>query len=354
MKKSTSTNSTKRTFVRLICTTLFVSLLSTSIHSQDYRYISAYMNDFGKNEMFINKSLMDYSVSIVEKQMASRSKATAGKIIEKLESININLRTNNKGFENNTSLRDSFIRMNQKTIESLLNGSLILNDYDYQSTLTLEQIGENFTRKEKDQNSYYQELRNYDKSKKAFGHQYNVSLKTNNGKNVLEYNTVQNMMFYKTNVIDQKLTSAITARDKKGFFDCLNSLDVMHEATLVRTTQFNESFKDNTLNVANINYSNFINGQKAKFANLFNDYVDEYTALQALKNSNVQPTNESVNYYNAVVRSYNTKKNAFYEVYNTIQSAKKVLYDSWFVSNSAFLKNNGEFENIHDVYVITK
>ena len=128
----------------------------------------------------------------------------------------------------------------------------------------------------------------------------------------------------------------------------------MHEATLVRTTQFNESFKDNTLNVANINYSNFINGQKAKFANLFNDYVDEYTALQVLKNSNVQPSTESVNYYNTLVRSYNTKKNAFYEVYNTIQSAKKVLYDSWFVSNSAFLKNNGEFENIHDVYVITK
>lgn len=354
MKNSTITTSTKRNIARLMYTTLFVTLISTSIHSQDYRYITAYMDDFGKNEMFINKSLMDYSVSIVEKQMASRSKATAGKIIEKLESININLRTNNKGFENNTSLRDSFIRMNQKTIESLLNGSLILNDYDYQSTLSLAQIDENFTRKEKDQNSYYQELRNYDKSKKAFGHQYNMSLKTNSGKNVLEYNAIQNMMFYKTNVIDQKLTNAITARDKKGFSDCLNSIDVLHEATMVRTTQFHDSFKDNTLNNANINYSNFIIGQKAKFATLFNEYADEYTALQALKNSNVQPTNESVNHYNSVVRSYNAKKNAFYEVYNTIQSAKKVLYDGWFVSNSAFLKNNGEFDNIHDVYVVTK
>ena len=351
MKNSTITNSIKNNLLIMICLVLF-GLVPTTLHSQDYRFINAYMDDFGKNEMFVKKSLMDYSASIVETQLASRSKATAGKIIEKLEDINSNLRNNNKGFENNTMLRDSFIKMNQKTIESLLNGSLILNDYDYQSTLSLTEIGVNFNQKEKNLASYFQELKDYEKTKKAFGTKYNMNFKSPTGKNVLEYNANQNMLFYKINVIDQKLTSVIVAKDKKGFLECLNSIAVMHEAMIVKTNQYKDNFKDNTLNVANIKYSDFINGQKAKFANLFNEYVDEYNALQALKNSSTQQTNETIANYNTVVRSYNAKKNSFYEVYNTIQTAKKVLYDSWFVTNGTFLKNNGEFENIHDKYVV--
>ncbi|WP_291131118.1 hypothetical protein [Flavobacterium sp. UBA7682] len=354
MKNSSFKNILKNNLSSILCLILLVGFAPTSLYSQDYRYINAYMDDFGKNEMFIKKSLMDYSVTIVETQLASRSKATAGKIVEKLESINANLRNNNKGFENNTLLRDSFIKMNQKTIESLLNGSLILNDYDYQSTLSLAEIGVNFNQKEKDLASYYDEMKSYEKNKKAFGTKYNINFKSSNGKNVLEYNAYQNILFYKINVIDQKLTTVIKARDKKGFTDCLNSITVMHEATMVKTTQYNDNFKDNTLNNANIKYSNFINGQKAKFANLFNEYVDEHNALQVLKNSNASQTNETVANYNKVVRNYNAKKNSFYEVYNTIQSAKKILYDSWFVTNGTFLKNNGEFENIHSKYVVSE
>lgn len=353
MKFSTHKNSLHSNLLTMICLMLLVGL-PTSAHSQDYRNINAYMDDFGKNEMFVKKSLMDYSVTIVESQLASRSNAAAGKIIEKLESMNANLRNNNKGFENNTSLRDSFIKMNQKTIASLLNGSLILNDYEYQSTLSLSEIGINLNQKEKDLVSYYEEMKSYEKSKKAFGNQYNMILKSSNSKNVLEYNALQNVLFYKINVIDQKLTSVISARDKKGFSDCLNSITDMHQATLAKTTQYSDTFKDNTLNAANIKYSNFINDQRAKFANLFNDYVDEYNALQILKNSKAPQTNETVANYNQVVRNYNTKKNSFYTVFNTLQTAKKVLYDSWFVTNGTFLKNNGEFENIHDKYVVTK
>ncbi|WP_284651747.1 hypothetical protein [Flavobacterium terrisoli] len=352
MKNSTLKNSIKSNQLTMICLVLFFALAPTSSYSQDYRFIDAYMDDFGKNEMFVKKSLMDYSITIVESQLSSRSSATAGKIIEKLESMNANLRNNNKGFENNTLLRDSFIKMNQKTIESLLNGSLILNDYDYQSTLSLTEIGVNLNQKEKDLASYFQELKDYEKSKKVFGTQYHMTLKSSHGKNVLEYNALQNVLFYKINVIDQKLTSVITARDKKGFFDCLNSITVMHQAAMAKTTQYNNNFKDNTLNAANIKYSNFINDQRAKFANLFNEYVDEYNALQTLKNSKAPQTNETVANYNQVVRSYNSKKNAFYAVFNTIQTTKKVLYDSWFVTNGTFLKNNGEFENIHDKYAV--
>ncbi|WP_396195708.1 hypothetical protein [Flavobacterium sp.] len=353
MKNSIPQKKYKNHLFGLIGLILF-GLIPTFNHAQDYRFINAYMDDFGKNEMFVKKSLMDYSISIVETQLASRSQSTAGKIIEKLESINVNLRINNKGFENNTLLRDSFIKMNQKTIESLLNGSLILNDYEYQSTLTLDEIGINLSQKESDQANYFGAIKNYESSKKAFGTQYNINFKSPVGKNVLEYNAHQNMLFYKINVIDQKLTSVILARDKKGFADCLNSIEIMHQATIVKTTLYNNNFKDNSLNKANIKYSHFINGQKAKFANLFNDYVDEYNVLQALKNSKAPQTNETVANYNKTVRSYNIKKNSFYEVYNAIQSAKKVLYNSWFVTNSTFLKNNGEFENIHDKYVVNQ
>jgi len=40
----------------------------------------------------------------------------------------------------------------------------------------------------------------------------------------------------------------------------------------------------------------------------------------------------------------------FYLAYDTIQTDKKALYSSWFTTNSAFLKNNGEFEDLHDAY----
>jgi len=351
MKNAISQKGLKNNFLSLI-SLVFFGFFTSFLEAQDYRFINAYMDDFGKNEMFVKKSLMDYSISIVETQLASRSRSTAGKIIEKLESINVNLRINNKGFENNTMLRDSFIKMNQKTIESLLNGSLILNDYEYQSTLTLEEIGINLSQKENDLANYFEAMKSYENSKKTFGTQYNINFKTPTGKNVIEYNAKQNMLFYKINVIDQKLTSVITARDKKGFADCLNRIGIMHQTTLVKTLQYNNHFTDNSLNVANIKYSNFIFDQKAKFANLFNEYVDEYNLLQTLKNSNTPQTNESNANYNKVVRSYNAKKNMFYEVYNSIQTAKKALYDSWFVTNSKFLKNNGEFENIHEKYVV--
>jgi hypothetical protein len=346
MKNLTTQNSTK-SILSQICFILFVGFFPTAIHSQNYRTIDAYLEDFGKNEMFVKKALMDYTVTIVESQLDSRSKVTANRIIEKIENINTLLRKNDKGFEGNTMLRDSFIKMNEKTVQSLKNGSLILNDYDYQSNLPLMEIAENLNRKENEMMNYYDELENYENDKKFFGTCYRFRFKNPVGKNILEYNAQQNIMFYKLNVMDEKLTKVIKAMDKKGFADCMNMIAVMHQEIMLKTAQYNNYFKDNSLNQANIQYATFISNQQAQLGSLFNDYVTEYEALQALKNSNAPETAESVAAYNETVRSYNAKKNMFYSVYNKIQDTKKTMYDNWYLVNADFLKRNGEFDNIH-------
>jgi hypothetical protein len=326
---------------------LFVGILSTNLHSQNYRTIDAYLEDFGKNEMFIKKALMDYTVTIVESQLDSRSKVTSQRIVEKIENINKILKTTDKGFQGNTSLRDSFIKMNERTMQSLKNGSLILTDYDYQSNLSLPEIGENLNRKEQEMMNYYQELENYEKDKKYFGTCYKFHFKSPVGKNILEYNAQQNILFYKLNVMDEKLTKVITAMDRKGFMDCMNMIALMHEQIMLKTAQYNNYFRDNSLNEANIEYSTFINNQQAQLADLFNEYVTEYESLQALKNSKAPETNENVAQYNQTVRTYNAKKNAFYAVFDKLQATKNTMYNNWFVTNAEFLKHNGEFEALH-------
>ena len=350
MKKSTIKSGQKNNLQTLIFFFLFVGLLPTIMYSQEYRTINAYMDDFAKNELYVKKSLMDYSVSIVESQLYSRTKYTADRIVTKLENMNTILRINNKGFEGNTLLRDSFIKLNQKTIDCLKNGSLILNDYDYQSNLSIPEIGENFSRKESQLIAYYQQLKNYELDKRNFALCYKLHLNVNKRKNILEYNAYQNILFYKMNVMDEKLTSVINAKDKKGFSDCMDMITLMHQQILDKTSEYKYEFKDTSLNDANIEYSNFIAGQKEKLTDLFNNYVDEYNALQALKNSSQPETNETTAAYNYAVKSYNIKKNLFYAVFNNLQSTKEKLYDNWLTINSAFLKNNGQFDSLYEKY----
>jgi len=353
MENITTTNSTKANFAVRVFLFLFAGLMPAISSSQNYRTIDAYMDDFGKNEMFIKKALMDYTITIVESHLDSRSKTTAARIIDKLNNINNVLKKTDKGFEGNTMLRDSFIKMNELTIKSLSNGSLILNDYDYQSSLSLPEIGENLNRKEAEMMAYYKGLQTYDSDKRQFGLQYKLHFKKPVGKNILEYNAFQNILFYKLNVMDEKLTKVVAAMDRKGFNDCMNMISLMHLDIMTKTGEYRNYFKDNSLNQANIEYANLINGQGGKLTNLFNDYATAYETLQAVKKSaaaEAPETPESIGVYNEAVRDYNTKKNLFYAVFNDIQKTKDMAYDRWLVVNATFLKNNGEFENIHDKY----
>lgn len=352
MKNSTFQNSPKSNLLIQVCFFLLVGLIPTISNSQNYRTIEAYMDDFAKNELYVKKSLMDYSVSIVESQLYSRTKVTAIRIIEKLENINTILKTTNKGFEGNTLLRDSFIKLNQKTIDCLKNGSLVLNDYDYQSSLSLTEIGENLSTKESHLIAYYQELKKYEQDKRSFAMCYKMRFKNNMSKNILEYNAYQNILFYKMNVMDEKLTYVINAKDKKGFSDCMNLIAFTREEVMVKTSEYRTEYKDTSLNDANIEYADFIAGQREKLTALFNTYVDEYNTLQALKNSKQPETSESIATYNNTVKSFNTKKNLFYIVFNDIQTTKDKMYDSWLTTNSTFLKNNSKFDSLYEKYAI--
>ncbi|WP_293874828.1 hypothetical protein [Flavobacterium sp.] len=351
MKNSTITISHVFNSLLLICSFLIIGLMPTISQSQNYRTIDAYMDDFVKNELFVKKSLMDYSITIVESQMYSRTKTTAVRIIEKLEKINTIMRNSKNGFEGNTMLKDGFIKMNQKTIDCLQNGSLILNDYEYQSSLPLSQISENLNRKENELITYYQELKNFEITKKTFALNNRIHLNGKNRKNILEYNAYQNILFYKMNVIDEKLTAVINAKDKKGFSDCLDVIALMHQEIIIKTNLYKNDYKDTTLNDANVAYSNFIVGQKDKLNDLFNSYADAYNALQQLKNPLHPQTNLNIDAYNNAVKTFNINKNLFYTVFNSIQLNKVKMYNNWLTTNSSFLKNNGQFESIYDRYV---
>lgn len=355
MKNITTQNSTKSNLLVRTSFILLVGFLPALLHSQNYRTIDAYVEDFGKNEMFIKKALMDYTITIVESQLDSRSKTTASRIIDKINNINNVLKRADKGFEGNTLLRDSFIKMNELTIESLNNGSLILNDYEYQSNLSLPEIGENLNKKEAAMMAYYKGLQSYEQDKRTFGLSFKLHFKKPVGKNILEYNAFQNILFYKLNVMDEKLTKVVAAVDKKGFDDCMNMISLMHQDIMAKTAAYRNYFNDNSLNQANVEYANLINNQAIQFSSLFTAYSAAFETLQQLKkstNAEAADTAESVSVYNEAVKDFNTKKNLFYAVFNDIQRTKDAMYDKWLVVNATFLKNNGEFENLHDKYAI--
>lgn len=115
MKNFTLKNSPKSN-IKTLLFILFVGLAPTLTTAQNYRTIDAYMDDFGKNELFLKKTFMDYTVTIVESQLYSRTQTTVVRIVEKLEKLNNILKARDKGFEGNTMLRDSFIKMNEKLL----------------------------------------------------------------------------------------------------------------------------------------------------------------------------------------------------------------------------------------------
>lgn len=293
---------------------------------------------------------MDYSNSIIENQLESRSLATSIRITEKLKSINANIKQNDKGFENNTLLRDSFIKLNEKTIECLSNGTLIMNDYISQSQNSVVEISKNLKERELALISYFEEIKRFEKSKKEFGKMNNINIKNFSGNNILEYNAYQNILFYKINVIDEKLNASIINVNKDDFAATINALDNIYQEVLLKTSQYKSIINDTSLNSENIAYSNFIYSQKKKIIPLFNDFVNEYTALQKLKKIPPIDTKESIERYNLAVKSYNLKKNNLFNMLDVIQKNKKTMYNNWFAVNRTFLKNNIKIADIYESY----
>lgn len=337
--------------------TLLLFITSTISFSQEdnsigYRTLKAYVDDFAKNELYIKKSLIEYSNTIIENQLESRSVSTSKKIIEKLKNINSIIRQNDKGFEKNTLLRDSFIKMNEKTIECLSNGTLIMNDYVLLSQLSVSEINTTLSKREVALKSYFEELRQFEKSKKEFGRMNNIKIKSLTGENVLEYNAYQNVLFFKINVLDEKINASIISINDNDFKESINALDNAYLDVISKTTLYKSTFVDTSLNNENLTYSYFIHSQKKKIIPVFNDFSTAFISLQKLKKTTNNLSQESTEAYNVAVKSYNLKKNALFDILDVLQKNKKIMYNKWLVVNRTFLKNNVKFTDIYEGYTV--
>lgn len=329
----------------------WILFCSSILFAQNYRNAKAYINDFGKNELFVKESLMEYSKSIIDFTPDSRVSTTLERIYLKLEDINENLLRNDVGIDGDTGLRDAFIRLNNKTVELLKNKSLKLNDYHLQSGLDYSEIFKNFAYKELEVSKYYSEILAYENAKKEFGLKHKIIIRNFNKRNVFEYNAYQNLIFYKLNILDDKLVQLLKFRDSEKVMECMNFMSGVAQESLVKTDIYKDDYEDKSMIEANTEYIQFILKQNETLLPLFQQYVTVYEDFQKLKKKFLE-SNEQINVedYNAEVRRYNEIKNTFFDTLYEIQVKKSDLVKRWYITNSQFLKNNIEFEDLYEKF----
>ncbi len=320
-------------------------------NAQSYRNAKAYINDFGKNELFVKESLMEYSTAIIDASPDARIQNTLERIYTKLEDMNINLLKNDIGISGDTNLRDAFIKLNNKTITLLKNKSLKLNDYKVQSGLDYSEIYKNFAYKEFEISKYYLEILNYESSKKEFGLKYKISIRNYNKKNVFEYNAYENLIFYKLNVLDEKITQLFKYRNTPDVIECTNFMTNLAEESLIKTDIYKNDFTDTSLNDINIEFVNFMLKQNETLLPLYQQYITVYEDFQKFKNKFLEDNNSiKVEDYNNEVQRYNDTKNKFFNTLYENQLAKRELLKRWYITNSNFLKNNIQFEDLYEKF----
>lgn len=313
--------------------------------AQNYRSPKAYIDDFERNEHFLRESLIEYTAAVINISPDNRANSTLERIFKKLENVNTILLRNDKGVMGDVVLRDAFIRMNTRTIALLRNKVLILNDYAEQSALDYPQILKNFNYKEKELTAYYKGLIEYQNEKKEFAQKYNISIREEiKTKNAFESNAYQNLIFYKMNVLDDKLTAVLKGKDIEKAKEAFVYLQNIGKECLSKTESFKNDFKDNSLNNANVDYTNFLMKQQETLLTPYANYATAALALEKAKaDKNISDAN-----YNAVVRDFNNSKNLFFDLQYKVQLRKKEMLDRWYITNSKWIKNNTEFEGLKE------
>jgi len=334
-------------------TIIFILLCETTL-AQDYRNAKAYINDFGKNELFVKESLMEYSTAIIDASPDTRIQTTLERIYTKLEDININLLKNDIGIDGDTGLRDAFIKLNNKTITLLKNKSLKLNDYRAQSGLEYSEIYKNFAYKESEITKYYSEILNYESSKKDFGMKYRILIRNYNKKNVFEYNAYENLIFYKLNVLDEKLTQLFKYKNSNDVSECVNFMTSIAEESLIKTDIYKNDFTDTSLNDINIEFVNFILKQNETLLPMYQQYVTVSEDFQKIKAKFLEANSAiKTEDYNNEAKRFNEIKNTFFNTLYATQTKKIELLKRWYTTNSNFLKNNIEFEDLYEKFTNT-
>lgn len=337
MKKVTKNASV---FVTLLCV-----CLTTIGNAQNYRNPKAYIEDFQRNEDFLKESLIEYTSAVINSAADYRTQSTLDRIFKKLESVNTILLRNDKGMMGDVTLRDAFIRMNSRTITLLRNKVLILNDYSAQAALDYPQLLKNFSNKEKELSGYYKGLIDYENEKREFAAKYAVIIKEEiKTKNAFESNAYQNIIFYKMNVLDEKLTQLLKEKNIEKVKECFSYMQSVGMECTQKTDEYRDDFKDTSLNNANVNLINFMVKQKEILQTPYINYVMAANELEKVKAD--KTISDSA--YNAEVRLYNMHKNNFFDTLYEVQVRKKEMVDAWYKTNSRWIKNNTEFENLKD------
>lgn len=344
-----STSNLKSVYYRLL---LFAFLFCYQIGiAQNYRNAKAYITDFGRNELFVKESLMEYSTSIIDASPDDRVQTTLERIYKKLEDVNENLTKNDKGVYGDTDLRDAFIKLNNKTITLLKNKSLKLNDYQVQSNLDYSEIFKNYAYKEFEIAKYYTEILNYESTKKDFGLKYQINIRNFNKTNVFEYNAYQNLIYYKLNILDDKLIQLFKYKNIDKVIECINFITGVARESLTKTDLYKDDFKDTSLNDANVELINFFLKQNETLLPLYQEYILVYEDFQKIKAKFLENNSiMRVEDYNLEVKRYNKAKNTFFDALQENQIIKSELLKRWYVTNSLFLKNNIEFENLYEKF----
>lgn len=331
---------------------LTLLLFFQNCFSQNYRNPKAYIQDFGKNELFVKEALMEYSASIVNANPDERIAINLERLYLKLTDINVNLYKNDKGINGDLELRNSFIKLNEETIKLLKNKSLKLNDYQFQSALDYPDIIKNFANKELEIKKYYSEIINYENSKKEFGLKYNIIIRYYKQKNVFEYDGYQSLIFYKLNVLDEKFIELIKNKDFMKAKECMDYITQIGNESLIKTDRFEKDFTDTSLNETNIEFIHFIMKQKQELLPLYKNYIETAENFQILKGKMEGNNNtEALESYNIEVRKYNKAKNDFFDTLYSIQIKKQQIVMQWYITNSEFLKRNIEFEDLYEKFV---
>lgn len=311
--------------------------------AQNYRSPKAYIDDFARNEDFLKESLVEYTAAVINISPENRANSTLERIFKKLENVNTILLRNDKGIMGDVVLRDAFIKMNTRTISLLKNKVLILNDYSAQSLLDYPQILKNFSYKEKELVNYYKGLIDYENEKREFAQKYNIVIKEEiKTKNAFESNAYQNLVFYRMNVMDDKLSLLLKERNLENVKQCFAFMQTVATECIQKTESYKGDFKDTSLNDANLVLINFIMKQKDLLLEPYSNYVFASAELDKAKaDKNISDAD-----YNATVRRFNTTKNTFFDLLYNIQLRKKEMLDRWYITNSKWIKNNTEFEDL--------
>ena len=311
--------------------------------SQNYRNPKAYIKDFGKNELHIKEALIEYSSTIIKLSTDSRAKQTFDELNNKLNKINDNLIINDKGFKGDTELRDAFLRLNNNTITLIKNNTFKLNDFVEQSHLETSEILKNLTNKELEIKRYYSEIIDYENIKREFGEKYNIRIRYNNQKSPLEYNAYQSLIFYKINVLDEKLFKLLMTDNIQEIEKCMNTLKLIYAESLVKTKFYKDEYDYATLNEATIDLITFIVQQNNILVNLYKDY-------QISLNIITENMNKLEDDNNSVLENYTKNKNLYDETFYNIQTLKEKLITRWYNANHTFLKRNLKFANSYESF----